>query len=196
MDVREAIRERRSVLLFDEKPVDRELLDDLIQLSVWAPNHRLTEPWRFHVLDRPALRELGTAVFAEMVEAGLLPPDHDQNEHLDQLPPVGVIISQAPPGTPGDRLLELEDYAACCCVAHNFMLAAHAEGIGTMWLTGPMAMATTVATRLGLEEGSRVVALLAVGYPREGMRQRSGKRKSPSVTWLTAATAAEPAVSH
>ena len=196
MDVREAIRERRSVLLFNEQPVARQLLDDLIQLSVWAPNHRLTEPWRFHVLDRPALRELGTAVFAEMVEAGLLPPDHDESEHLDQLPPTGVIISQIPPGTPDDPVLDLEDYAACCCVAQNFMLAAHAEGIGTMWLTGPMAMASAVAKRLGLEEGARIVALVAVGYPREGMRKRSGMRKAPSVTWLTGAGAAEPAASR
>lgn len=90
----------------------------------------------------------------------------------------------------------MEDYAACCCVAQNFMLAAHAEGIGTMWLTGPMAMASAAAERLDLEEGSKIVGLIAVGYPREGMRKRSGLRKEPSVTWLTAASATEPAASH
>ncbi|MXY35807.1 MAG: nitroreductase [Dehalococcoidia bacterium] len=196
MDVREAIRERRSVLLFDEQPVSQALLDELIQLSVWAPNHRLTEPWRFHVLDRAALRELFQAVLAEMVEKGVLPPDHDESEHMNQLPPFGVVISQAPPSIAEDPLVEMEDYAACCCVAQNFMLAAHAEGIGTMWLTGPMAMAATAAERLHLEEGSKIVGLIAVGYPREGMRKRSGLRKEPSVTWLTAASATEPAASH
>ena len=191
MDVKQAIRERRSTLLFDRsRAVPRAQIEELLKLSVWAPNHKLTQPWRFSVLDHAALREMARAVFTEMTEAGLMPADENLDEHLDQFPPMAVIVSQSPPRDPDDPEMALEDYASCCCVAQNVMRAAHAEGIGTMWLTGPLAGARLVAKALGLESDSRIVALIAVGYPQEGVRERRGLRDEPEITWLTGSLAA------
>ena len=50
MDVFEAIRGRRTVKAFAPEPVPRERLDELFELARWAPNHKLTQPWRFRVL--------------------------------------------------------------------------------------------------------------------------------------------------
>src|SRR5262245_29969318 len=54
-----AITGRRSVKEFLPQPVPRDLLSHLIDLSVWAPNHRLTEPWRFYVFDGAARQGVG-----------------------------------------------------------------------------------------------------------------------------------------
>ena len=56
MDVEEAIRTRRTHKAFDPEPLTREEVDDLLALATWAPNHHLTNPWRFRVIG-PATRE-------------------------------------------------------------------------------------------------------------------------------------------
>src|SRR5258708_36364834 len=51
--VQQAIFARRSIRKFTADPVDRAILARLLDASTQAPNHRLTRPWRFFVLDRP-----------------------------------------------------------------------------------------------------------------------------------------------
>src|SRR5204863_7751116 len=58
MDTEHAIRTRRTVKAFDPEPVDRPTLDDLLELARWAPNHHLTNPWRFRVVGPAALERL------------------------------------------------------------------------------------------------------------------------------------------
>ena len=66
MDIYSAIRGRRSVTtLLDDVP-SRDVIDRIIQTSVWAPNHHLTEPWRFHVLCGDARSDMGSVVATEL----------------------------------------------------------------------------------------------------------------------------------
>src|SRR5262249_48797996 len=67
MDVFEAIRGRRTVKAFRDEPVPREQLDELFKLARWAPNHKLTQPWRFRVLGEASLRALKEAAAAQAV---------------------------------------------------------------------------------------------------------------------------------
>nr|MBA2430461.1 nitroreductase family protein [Thermoleophilaceae bacterium] len=61
MDVEAAIRERRTHKVYGREPVDRETLDELLELARWAPNHNLTNPWRFRVVGPQALDRLKAA---------------------------------------------------------------------------------------------------------------------------------------
>ncbi len=65
MDVEEAIRTRRTHKVYGSEPVDRAVLTELLELGRWAPNHHLTNPWRFRVLGPEALERLKAAVGAE-----------------------------------------------------------------------------------------------------------------------------------
>ena len=58
VDVEKAIRSRRTVKAFEPEPVDRETLEELLELARWAPNHNLTNPWRFRVLGPRSLARL------------------------------------------------------------------------------------------------------------------------------------------
>src|SRR5437763_15722051 len=49
LDTIESIRTRRAIKEYDEKPVPREIIEELLDAAHWAPNHHLTHPWRFHV---------------------------------------------------------------------------------------------------------------------------------------------------
>ena len=48
--VAELLRNRRSINLFEPEPVGTDVLLDAIDVARWAPNHRLTQPWRFYLL--------------------------------------------------------------------------------------------------------------------------------------------------
>ena len=65
MDVEEAIRTRRTHKAYGSEPVDRATLGALLELGRWAPNHHLTNPWRFRVLGPEALARLKDAVGEE-----------------------------------------------------------------------------------------------------------------------------------
>jgi nitroreductase len=126
------LRGRRSIDLFDPEPVGPAPLLDAIELARWAPNHRLTEPWRFYLIG-PATRariidlavELDAAVKGE--RAG-----EARRARLGGIPGFFVLTSRRSE----DALLEREDYAACCCAAQNAMLYLWQRGIGVKWTTG------------------------------------------------------------
>ena len=61
MELEQAIRTRRTHKAYGPEPVDRETLAELLELARWAPNHHLTNPWRFRVLGPGALARLKAA---------------------------------------------------------------------------------------------------------------------------------------
>src|SRR5437764_4202249 len=65
MDVEDAIRSRRTHKVFAAEPLPRGLVDELLELARWAPNHHLTNPWRFRVIGPVALARLKEAAGPE-----------------------------------------------------------------------------------------------------------------------------------
>ena len=61
MDVEQAIRTRRTNKVYAATPVPRETIEELLSLARWAPNHHLTNPWRFRVIGPETLRRLKEA---------------------------------------------------------------------------------------------------------------------------------------
>ena len=62
MDVFEVLHARRSVSALTDQVPTRETVRRIIDAAVWAPNHHLTEPWRFHVLAGEARQAMGDAI--------------------------------------------------------------------------------------------------------------------------------------
>ena len=118
MNVDEAIRTRRTHKVYRPDPVPREQLDQLFELARWAPNHHLTNPWRFRVLGPRSLEALKQA--------------HPEGAaKLDRAPTlVACSVVQI-----GDEAQDEEDAAAGACAVYAIMLAAHARGIATYWRT-------------------------------------------------------------
>src|SRR5437879_11540343 len=113
MDLETAVRTRRTHKSFGPDPVPRETLDELFELARWAPNHNLTNPWRFRVLGPETLRRLKGAAGPEAAAK------------LDRAPTL-VVASAA---QTGDAVQDEEDVAASACAAYIALLAAHARGL-------------------------------------------------------------------
>jgi len=151
MEIEEAIRSRRTHKAYGSEPVDRATLDELLDLARWAPNHHLTNPWRFRVLGPGALGRLKEA-------AG-----PDAAGKLDRAPTlVAVSVVQT-----GDPVADEEDLCAAACAAYIVLLAAHGRGLAGYWRTPAVLRSAEGRTALGIGDDEHAIGLLHLGPKRQ-----------------------------
>lgn len=166
MDVLEALRTRRSVgRLVGE--VGDEDVRRLVEAALWAPNHKLTKPWRFTAL-RGAARERLGAVWAALLERTTALEGAERESYIGRearkplRAPLLLVVSVR---TDPDPVVAIEDFAAAAAAVQNVLLAAHAFGYGAMWRTGDMAYRSEINEFLGLGPSDRIVGIVYVGRP-------------------------------
>jgi len=147
MNVDDAIHTRRTNKVYERRPVPAETLDELFELARWAPNHHLTDPWRFRVLGPESLGRLKRA-------AG------EGAAKLDRAPTL-VCVSQV---IADDDQQNEEDLCAVACAAYIVLLAAHARGIASYWRTPGVLRSPEGRGALGLGDDERAVGLLHLGW--------------------------------
>jgi nitroreductase len=183
MDVREAIRSRRTHKQFGDGEISRETVEELLELARWAPNHRLTNPWRFAVLLRPALDRFQQFVL-ENVSAicGKKSPESIREKAQTLLPSLGALIVVGCVRNPAPEVAR-EDFAACACACQNILLGATAQGLATFWSTGTMFCSAKSAEFYGLGEGVDLVGAICLGTP---VKEPQGIREplEGKVRWL------------
>ena len=147
MELDELIRTRRTQKAYEPGPVDPGTLDELFELARWAPNHHLTNPWRFRVLGPAALEALKAA-------AG---PEHAVK--LDRAPTlVAASVVQV-----GDEVADEEDFAAAACASFIVLLGAHARGLDGYWRTPAVLRTPDGRAACGIGDGEKVLGLLHLG---------------------------------
>jgi nitroreductase len=157
------LRGRRSIDLFQPEPVGLAVLLEAIEVARWAPNHRMTEPWRFYLIGQKTTEpviELAAAIdAAKKGEAA----GAARRARLRGIPGFFVLTSCRS----DDALLDREDYAACCCAAQNLMLYLWHRGIGVKWTTGAITRDPRFYDLLGIESTKEVVVgFFWYGVPR------------------------------
>lgn len=189
--VAETIRQRRTIKQFLPQPVTRAVLQELIDVAVWAPNHRLTEPWRFYVLDGAAGEKLG-AIAAQITVEKIMGSGGEIGAATRKGEEAGATWSAVPTllyvttlRDPNPEIDE-ENYGAVCCAIQNFSLAAHAAGIGTSWSSGAVAAAPELHTFVGAGANEKMVGLIRVGYLDPAVAPPKARRKPGSsvTTWV------------
>src|SRR3954451_21281708 len=152
MDLEEAIRTRRTHKAFAPEPVDREVLAALFELARWAPNHKLTNPWRLRVLRPGALARLKEAAGPEAAAK------------LDRAP---TLVAVSVPRTGEDPVRDEEDLLAGAVAAYIVLLAAHGRGLAGYWRTPAVLRTDAGRAALGVPDGEHVIGLLHLGPPRQ-----------------------------
>ena len=167
MGVEEAIRSRRTHKVYRSEPVPRGDLDALFELARWAPNHHLTNPWRFRVIGPRAL-----AALKEADPAGAA--------KLDRAPTlVACSVVQT-----DDEAQNEEDVAAGASAVYAIMLAAHARGIATYWRTPGVLRSSAGRAAAGIPAGEHVLGLLHLGYADRDWQAPDRKPPERFVTYL------------
>jgi nitroreductase len=149
MDVETAIRSRRTHKAYRPEPVDRAVVAELLDLARWAPNHNLTNPWRFRVLGPQSLERLKQAGGPESAKK------------LDRAPTL-IACSCA---LSGDPIQDEEDLHATATAAYIVLLAAHARGLAGYWRTPDVLRTPEGREAVGIGSGERFVGLIHLGQP-------------------------------
>ncbi|HWH11577.1 MAG TPA: nitroreductase family protein [Solirubrobacteraceae bacterium] len=163
-----AIHGRRTHKVYGRDPVPRETLDELFELARWAPNHHLTEPWRFRVLGPSALDGL---------KAAGSPADAVK---LDRAPTL-VAASVLQTGTVDQRL---EDVCAASAAIYIVLLAAHARGLAGYWRTPAVLASNSGRAALGIGDDEITLGLIHLGPVRQEARPPARRDTSEVVSYL------------
>ena len=165
LPVYEAIYRRRMAWRFKDTPVDRETINRMLETAVWAPNHRLTEPWRFFVLEKgaEARQQAAEAAYEFSLEGGSRGRAEAARKKVLE-PPVLIYVYCKPGDNDG---VTRENYASVCCAVQNMSLAAVAEGLTLTWETGRTTRSPKLRKILGAKKKWQMVGALSVGVPDE-----------------------------
>lgn len=183
LSVREAIIERRSIKKFNGQPVDREVLLQIVNDAVWAPNHQNREPWRLvaacgkEILElHKLLRDIAIPKWKELSEEAL-----DKQMQKFTLPGAYAFII-----VPEDvrQKQRLEDYAAASMFIQNIQLLAWDNGIGSCWKTPDFLDAPVFREALGVKSGERIISMLQMGYFDDVPKAAERKKSDEIVTFF------------
>jgi nitroreductase len=147
VDVDTAIHARRTHKQYGSEPVDEAVVRELVDLARWAPNHKLTNPWRFRLLG-PQTRALIDGVVGEAEVMKL------------RRAPTLVLVTAV---RSNDAVLAVEDLQATAAAVQNMLLGATARGIASYWRSPACFREEPVRDLLGLAENEEMVAVVHLG---------------------------------
>lgn len=160
----EVIRGRRTINFFEPGLPPEKLILEAIDLARWAPNHHLTEPWRFYMLSantKSTIVELNADLVAR--DKGDKAADI-KRERWSAIP--GWLVATSSKSS--DELRTREDYAATCCAVYAMCLHLWSRGVGTKWTTGAVTRDLRFYEAIWVDpEVEQVVGLIWYGYASE-----------------------------
>lgn len=154
MEAMDAILSRRSIRKYTAKPIPEQLTKELLEAAMSAPSAGNQQPWRFVVIDdRRILDEI--------------PKFHSYSEMLKEAPlAILVCFDKRLEGKKAGGLWWVQD---CSAATENVLIAAHAKGLGAVWLGiyPDEGVVAGVRKLLGLPSHITPFSLVSVGYPAE-----------------------------
>lgn len=186
--ITEVIKERRSFYPHDfiEGIIPSSDIELILENANWAPNHGLTEPWRFFVFEGQGLKSLSEAQ-GEIYKENTSENDFDEArfKKLTDLPlhashVIGIIMKRGN----NKKIPKIEEVEAVACAVQNMALTVSALGYGGYWSTGGMVKYKESKEFFGLNEEDEFLGLFYIG--KIGNLKKQGKRgeMKDKVTWV------------
>lgn len=187
MDVKDAIRTRRSVGKVSEVMPDQHLLEKVLEAARWAPNHHMTQPWKYFVLTGEARVRLGQVMKEIKSEGWTEEEKRSKAEVLDRearkplRAPVVIAAAVIPSDDP--KVEEIEEICAVAAGIQNGLLTAHALGLGAIWRTGKPTYHPRMKKFFHLEDKETLLGFLYIGYPSILPKTRPRASLEEKVEW-------------
>jgi nitroreductase len=180
MDAIAAILSRTSVRHFRPDQVSPEVIGRLLECAVRAPNHKLTEPWRFVVLTGEARNRFAEIRAQHRLKRFDNPSGPEAQAAAEKVrlesreTPAYVIVASV---LNADELTREEDYAATMMAIGNLLVAAQALGLGSFLRTGGVMRQPALLELARIPENERIVAVVSLGYP--SSEKETPRRRKP-----------------
>ncbi len=179
MDASAWLKTRRSIRRFQNRKVERERIEQILDLTQWAPSAHNTQPWRFIVLENESSRQhlaeaLGESFLQDLLREGI--PIEEANKRVERSrqriiqAPASILLCLAEEDIPqtaritqweGERWLAVQSVALA---GGQLMLAAHTLGLASVWLCAPLYAPQAARYALGLPDTWQPQALILLGY--------------------------------
>lgn len=187
-DISALIHRRRAIFpkfYIPGKPVERSILEQLLENANWAPTHRLTEPWRFRIFhSEESRRRLGTYLSEFYQKNTPLEQFSEEKMKKNGENPLrsGAVIAIVMQRDPTESVPEFEEIAAVAMAVQNMWLTCTAMGLGCYWSTPRAAL--QAGEFLELQPGERCLGLFYLGW--HEAPDLPGKRKpvTEKTVWL------------
>ena len=171
MDVEKAIRTRRTHKAFGARPLEQSTLEELFELARWAPNHNLTNPWRFRVLGPLTRDRLMRLAEAEKPGSAV---------KLQRAPTLVAVTARMT----GEPSQDREDLLATAVAAYLVLLGAHARGLASYWRSVALLDDPRGREILGIPVDETPLGLLYLGEPVQDQRVPDRAATAEVVTYL------------
>jgi len=182
------LAQRRSVAKYDSsKPVPANVVTAALEAAILAPNHFLTEPWRFY--------QCGPETVAKLCAL-----NEDKRAMFEGVP--GWIVVTVATEYDDAGLIStkkgLEDHAAVSCAIQNMMLSFSDDGIGSKWMTGALGIAPEdILGAVGADAAAeRFMGAVWYGYPAKPLDPESKARRCALARPGRAVAASSPFIRH
>ena len=188
MELKDAILGRRSVRKYSPQPVPKEVIEEIMELAVWAPSGMNRQNW-FFVVVTGEIRDKAVDIchrgylsyIKKKVEKVFSHKPHVVEETNSFFATLGgapvIVFAYAEPG-PESPFTDVQSVSAAI---ENMLLLAYERGLGTCWMTGPLNMEEEFNKLLGVE-GKKLVALIPMGFP-QGV-PKAPPRRGKKVVYL------------
>lgn len=181
-DFIEFLRMRRSVRRFLSDPIPAEVLSRLLEAAILAPSAHNHQPWRFVVLTNKIFRQqladaMGADLRRDLLADGVTQDEADRQVARSRQriwsAPAAILLcldtasGDAYPDERRQRAEYLMGVQSVALAGGTLLLAAHAEGLGAVWVCAPLFTPETVRNALDLPLSWEPQALILLGYPAE-----------------------------
>jgi len=168
MDIIENIKSRRTIGLMKEDLVPDEIINKLLDVATWAPNHKKTEPWKFRVVTGDSRIKLGK----EMISIIKNELSVDSDKKLKQIDKIKKVVTSAPviiaiAVSPSGKVPKIEEVSAVSCAIQNMLLTANEMGLASIWRTGNVIYQKELNNFLSLSESDDIIGLIYLGYSKK-----------------------------
>jgi len=171
------------------RPVEREVIEECIEIATQAPTGIPAEAWRFLILTDPepkrALADLYRQAFSALAEArgGKVKASQQQlADRLDEMPALIIVCAVGRPAADSVPL-QVSFYGSILPAAWSLMLALRARGIGATWTTLHLLHEREAAARLGIPDNVTQTILLPVGYTMNAVLRPAERRPAAEITY-------------
>ncbi|MDY0075117.1 MAG: nitroreductase [Acholeplasmataceae bacterium] len=178
MSIEHIIKNRVSTSKFTPERVNPELLIDLLDVAVYAPNHKLRQPWRFIILEGQGKETFVKKYLQTMKETEQAEVSPKLQKVMDA-PAVVVFIMKKNPIFQDD----LEDLQACAALMQNFLLLLVDHNMAGFWKTPNYIQSDKFKDTLNLATDEIVVGMIMVGYP-EAMMIAKPRKSAKELTTI------------
>lgn len=184
MDVFDLIKKRRSVfpVQYNDRVVEKETIQRLLEAANWAPTHRKTEPWRFKVLLGNSKDALGTFLANKYQEVEERPKKIKIKKLLENPSRAGAIIAICMQRDPKESLPEWEELAATAMAVQNMWLCCTEMNLGCYW-SSP-GLIKHMDEFFDLKEGEKCLGFFYLGYYDEELPEGIRQPIAEKVEWM------------